>query len=80
MSTIIDLGNGYGMIEGYKSSSANLHFRLRPSYIRRFYLEGYLNRDEYYYWLSYLGYTSKQIDWLYALDSTPVSYRNQERR
>lgn len=70
MTKIIDLGNGQGMIEKYRSPYANLHFELKPNQIRRLYSLGYLSRDEYYYWLLYLGYSPEQVDWLYALDSS----------
>lgn len=70
MTEIIDLGNGRGMIAGYKSPYANLHFELRLSQIRRLYSLDYLSGDEYYHWLLYLGYSPEQVDWLHALDSS----------
>lgn len=72
MTEIIDLGNGRGLLRGYKSPYANLHFRLTQVSIRRLYSLGYLNRDEYYQWLLHLGYSFEHIRWLYALDSSDV--------
>ncbi len=80
MTTILDCGNGRGKLLNYHSPYASLFFDLTPDRIRRFCLSGYLSRDEYYYWLLYLGYSPKQIDWLYALDSVPVSEIIAERR
>lgn len=79
MTEIIDLGNGYGKVIGYKSPYANLHIELKPTEIRRLYSLGYLSRDEYYHWLLYLGYSSEQVDFLYALDSSAtVKFFRQE--
>ena len=82
MTEIIDLGNGYGMVVGYKSPYANLHIELKQSEIRRLYSLGYLSRDEYYHYLLNLGYSERQADWLYALDSSPVvkSFRSEAER
>lgn len=71
MAQIIDLGDSCGILVGYKSPYANLHFRLTQCGIRRLYSLGYLSRDEYYYWLLYLGYSEGQVGRLYALDSSP---------
>lgn len=82
MTEIIDLGNGYGMLKGYKSPYANFHFRLTQDSIRRLYSLGYLNRDEYYQWLLHLGYSLEHISWLYALDSsaTVKFFRSEAER
>lgn len=70
MTMLTYRGNGYVMLKGYKSPYANLHFKLAQGIVRRLYSLGYVDRNEYYYWLLYMGYSPEQVDRLYALDSS----------
>ena len=72
MTRIIDLGNGYGRVEGYGSPYASLTFPLTLSMVQRLYVKGYLSRDEFQQALLDKGYSEERAAWLVAIVSVPV--------
>ena len=72
MARVIDLGNGYGRVEGYGSPYASLTFPLTLYGVRRLHAEGYLSRDELQQTLLDRGYSEKEAAWLVALASVTV--------
>ena len=68
MARIIDLGNGYGRLEGYGSRYASLIFPLTLSGVRRLYAEAYLSRDEFQQALLDIGFSEREAAWFTTLD------------
>lgn len=67
MAKVIDLGNGYGRIEGYPSEYANLTFPLTRSKILKLYALGVLNGDETTHVLLKMGYEFSTVRWSKAI-------------
>lgn len=67
MAKIIDLGNGYGRIEGYPSQYASLTFPLTRFQILRLYIMGILSQDETKATLLEMGYEWSAINWAIAV-------------
>ena len=74
MARIIDLGNGYGRLEGYGSPYASLTFPLTLYGVRRLYAKGHLDRDELQQALLDMGYSEQQAAWLVAVTSVTIGW------
>lgn len=72
MTKIIDLGNGYGRIEGYHSKYASLTFPLTLSKIRRLHAMGYISNDELQEILLEMEYSPSEVKLLVAIGSVTV--------
>ena len=69
MSKIIDLGNGYGRVEGYTSKYASLTFPLTKRYLGKLYVTGCISKDEYRQALLDVGYSTEAAEWAAAVAS-----------
>ena len=68
MSTrIIDLGNGYGRLEGYGSRYASLTFPLTLLRIRKLHAQEVISDDEARAILLEMGLEPSQVKWAIAL-------------
>lgn len=67
MAKIIDLGNGYGRIKGYRSRYASLTFPLTLSTVRKLHAREIISDDEANRVFSVMGYEPVQVKWLVAL-------------
>lgn len=69
MARVIDLGNGYGRVEGYTSPYASLTFPLGRLHLGKLYVTGYLSKDEYIHELRKAGHTVQFAEWAAAVAS-----------
>ena len=67
MTRIIDLGNGYGRVEGYGSPYASLTFPLTPTWIRKLHARGIIDDTEVRLILLEMGFELSQVRWAIAL-------------
>jgi len=72
VATIIDLGNGYGMLRGYASPYASLIFPLSLSIVRRLHCAGYLSDNEAIQTLLNMGCDFACAKWVTLLDSVTI--------
>ena len=69
MTRIIDLGNGYGRVEGYGSEYASLTFPLNTYAIRQLHVEGHINDKGATDALIMVGFEPRAASWLVTLDN-----------
>lgn len=67
MTKIIDLKNGYGMIENYGSRYASLIFPLTLSRVRRLHAKEVISDTEAQIVLLKMGYDLPQTKWIVAV-------------
>ena len=72
MTRIIDLGNGYGRLEGYGSEYASLTFPLNSDGLGGLYAKGYISQDEFQQALFDIGHDEESAAWLVAIASVTV--------
>jgi len=77
MTEIRDLGNGYGLIRGYRSRYATLTFPFDLSVVKRLYREGYIDKNEAITVLLWMGYSEGEITILLAW--IDITQRRKER-
>jgi len=69
MARIVNLGNGYGQLQGYPSCEAPMTFPLKSSEIGRLYARGYLTTNEAIQALLDMGYSQTRAEWYVAMSS-----------
>lgn len=67
MTKIIDLGNGYGRVEGYGSKYASLTFPLTLSGVRRLHAKEVISDEEAQDILLRMGYALPETEWVVAI-------------
>lgn len=80
MNRIIDLGNGYGRLEGYDSKYASLIFPLTFSRVRWLHAMGYIDDDELRTILLSMGYDLSVAKLSVALGKVKVATREEVLR
>lgn len=72
MTKIIDLGNGYGRLDEYRSKYASLTFPLTLSRIRRLHTQKDINNTDMFHILGEMGYRLSEIKLFVAVDNITV--------
>lgn len=69
MARVVDLGNGYGRIEKYRSEYASLTFPLTIRAVRQLYAQGIIDHDEAQAVLTDVSCNLSTITWSLAVSS-----------
>lgn len=78
MTEIINLGNGYGRVDGYPSPKSSLIFPFTLSQVRRLYHAGVLSSDELQLALLDMKYDEEQASLIVTISEAIERYERGE--